>query len=435
MEAVRHSILAGKVQLFKRARSQYWQADTYVGGQRFKVSTKEDSLARAKSFAEDWYMGLRGQSHAGILKPREISFEKVAKQFLLEYEAITEGQRSEKWVQGYEIRLRLHLIPFFGKFGISEVTSGKVQEYRVLRAGQAGRQPKALGDLVGDASIKDATKAKPKPPSRSTIHDEIVALRQVLKTAVRHGWLQSLPDLSPPYKTQGKIVHRAWFSPAEYKHLYSATRQHINDIDIRYKWNAEQLHDFVLFMGNTGLRPDEANNLQHRDVTIVKDRATGEHILEIEVRGKRGIGFCKSMPSAVPVYERLKSRPKPAPKKRLRKGEEPDAPTLPSASDLIFPGSNLKLFNQVLEKSGLKFDRDGQARTAYSLRHTYICLRLMAGADIYQIAKNCRTSVEMIEKFYAAHIKNTLDAGAINVKPQRDIGFHEEVTDNRDDEI
>jgi type I restriction enzyme, R subunit len=31
----------------------------------------------------------------------------------------------------------------------------------------------------------------------------------------------------------------------------------------------------------------------------------------------------------------------------------------------------------------------GQPRTAYSLRHTYICLRLMEGADIYQIAKNC----------------------------------------------
>jgi hypothetical protein len=62
-----------------------------------------------------------------------------------------------------------------------------------------------------------------------------------------------------------------------------------------------------------------------------------------------------------------------------------------------------------------KFDRDGNRRTAYSLRHTYICMRLMEGADIYQIAKNCRTSVEMIEKFYAALIKNTLDAAAINV--------------------
>jgi hypothetical protein len=43
-------------------------------------------------------------------------------------------------------------------------------------------------------------------------------------------------------------------------------------------------------------------------------------------------------------------------------------------------------------------------------------MRLMEGADIYQIAKNCRTSVEMIERFYAAHIKNTLDASAINVR-------------------
>jgi hypothetical protein len=40
----------------------------------------------------------------------------------------------------------------------------------------------------------------------------------------------------------------------------------------------------------------------------------------------------------------------------------------------------------------------------------------MEGADIYQIAKNCRASVEMIETFYASHIKNTLDAAAINVR-------------------
>ena len=36
-------------------------------------------------------------------------------------------------------------------------------------------------------------------------------------------------------------------------------------------------------------------------------------------------------------------------------------------------------------------------------------MRLMEGADIYQIAKNCRTSVEMIEKYYASHIKTSLD--------------------------
>jgi hypothetical protein len=40
----------------------------------------------------------------------------------------------------------------------------------------------------------------------------------------------------------------------------------------------------------------------------------------------------------------------------------------------------------------------------------------MEGADIYQVAKNCRTGVEMIETFYASHIKNTLDAAPINVR-------------------
>ena len=54
-----------------------------------------------------------------------------------------------------------------------------------------------------------------------------------------------------------------------------------------------------------------------------------------------------------------------------------------------------------------------------SLRHTCICLRLLEGADIYQIAKNCRTSVEMIEKYYAAHLKTRLDASAINIMSAR----------------
>jgi hypothetical protein len=77
------------------------------------------------------------------------------------------------------------------------------------------------------------------------------------------------------------------------------------------------------------------------------------------------------------------------------------------------------LFNTILGEQGLKFDREGRPRTAYSLRHTYICPRLMEGADIYQIAKNCRTSVEMIEKYYASHIKTSFDAAAINIRRPR----------------
>jgi integrase len=318
-------------------------------------------------------------------------------------------------------------LPFFGELGVSEITPGKVQEYRVHRA---------TTPPVGSRRRTKATGGEPppyKPPARSTLHDEIVTLRLVLKTAIRHGWLSHLPDLSPPYRTQGKVVHRPWFSPAEYKQLYETTRAYAKaPSKEQYRWNAEQVHDYVLFMANTGLRPDEAKNLQHRDVTIVKDESSGETILEIEVRGKRGVGYCKSTPSAVLPYQRLLNRPAYVPQGRKPRSKKamdaavaavaanpPAPPRLPQPTDHVFPGNHIKLFNGVLARAKLKRDRDGNARTAYSLRHTYICLRLMEGADIYQIAKNCRTSVEMIERFYAAHLKHTLDAAAINVRKPR----------------
>ena len=43
----------------------------------------------------------------------------------------------------------------------------------------------------------------------------------------------------------------------------------------------------------------------------------------------------------------------------------------------------------------------------------------MEGVDIHQIAKNCRTSVEMIEKYSAVHIRTALDGAAINVRRER----------------
>jgi hypothetical protein len=63
----------------------------------------------------------------------------------------------------------------------------------------------------------------------------------------------------------------------------------------------------------------------------------------------------------------------------------------------------------VKRKKAAAFYADIAVKKAEDLRHT-LCLLLMEGADIYEIAKNCRTSVEMIEKYYAAHLKTNLDA-------------------------
>jgi hypothetical protein len=41
------------------------------------------------------------------------------------------------------------------------------------------------------------------------------------------------------------------------------------------------------------------------------------------------------------------------------------------------------------------------------------------GRTSYQIAKYCHTSVELSEKYYASHLKNTLDEAAVNVRKSK----------------
>ncbi|MCE7886410.1 MAG: site-specific integrase [Alphaproteobacteria bacterium PRO2] len=410
MSTETHSFMDGKVHVYKRDKSRFWQCSTYMDGRNYRVSTKEESLTLAKEFAREWYMAVyvdskrRGQGTRTSLLLKKFeheeqppvtvssttkakkytgpSFLEIGEKFITEYSIITEGQRNKKYAEGHELRFRVHLLPFFNDIPLNKINAGLVQEYRVHRT----KNPH-----------------KGKVPSRSTLHSETVTLRLILKTAHRYGWIEAVPDIAPPYKASGKISHRAWFSPEEYKMLYEATRERAkNPRKERWRGVSEDLHDYVLFMANTGLRPDEAKRLEYRDVAIVTDEDTGERLLEIEVRGKRGVGYCKSMPGAIHPFQRMQKRHSGKP------------------TDKVFGKTPRELLNNVLEELNLKYDRDGNVRTAYSLRHTYICLRLMEGADIYQVAKNCRTSVEMIEKFYAIHLKNTLDASAINVrKPKK----------------
>ncbi|MFZ5734407.1 MAG: tyrosine-type recombinase/integrase [Pseudomonadota bacterium] len=382
-----HTFMDGRLHLYKRdGESRYWQCSAYIQGKNWRASTKLESFDQAKDFAEDWYLRLRGKKANGELRVGK-TFKDAADRFLLEYPIITAGERNQSYSDGKGRTVRVHLMPFFGDKLIHEITSGVIQDYRLQRLQNTERTGKA--------------------PARSTLHQEIVCLRQILKCAHRQGWIQFVPDMSSPYKSSGKITHRAWFSPEEYNLLVDATRRRaLHPLNNRHRQSCEQLHDFVLIMANTGLRPDEAFRLEYRDVAVSKDDSTREKILEIEVRGKRGVGWCKSMPGAVMPFERMMKR------------------NQPQRTDRLFPSKHhhRELLNTILGELEMKRDRDGNVRTAYSLRHTYICFRLMEGADIYQIAKNCRTSVEMIEKYYAAHIKNMLDTAAINVrrkKPRR----------------
>ena len=397
-----HKILGDEVSLFQRSDSTKWHCGTWIKGRQYRKSTKQDSLAAAKDVAKDWYMELLNKDRFGELSTGK-TFAQAAKLFQSEYEALTAGRRSPKWVEGHKARLRIHILPFMGHMFLNEIKKGIGQDYRVHRMTKPADWPQEEDDDY-----------KPwKAPAQKTLHNEIVTMNMTFTTAEEHGWIDAVPNLKNRYSKETKISHRPWFTPKEYKKFYEATRANAaNPKQEQHRWYAEQLHDYVLFMANTGLRPDESLHLQFQDIEIVHDDLTDEIILEIEVRGKRGVGYCKSMPGAVRPFERLRDRMK-------HKKSKDDRDEYPQPTDILFPSLYKKMLNRILEDENLKFDREGKARTAYSLRHSYICFRLLEGADIYQVAKNCRTSVEMIEKHYAAHLKDMIDTSLVNVRKEK----------------
>ena len=226
MGSEKHTILGGKVHVYRRANSPKWQCSTFLNGKNHRVSTKEASLSLAKEFAEDLYLTLRGKLSRGELK-NERTFAQAADQFLKEFEADTIGQRNSKTLKNHQNHVRLHLNPFFGQMGLSEISTTKIQDFRLARMQSTYRG---------------------KHPAAASIQKEIVTLRMALKAAVRHGWLSHLPDMSAPYRSSTKVSHRAWFSPEEYKQLYTVTRANIKSMDNgKHRYLAEQLHDKVLF--------------------------------------------------------------------------------------------------------------------------------------------------------------------------------------------
>jgi len=64
--------------------------------------------------------------------------------------------------EGQHSRTTIHLVPFFGPLGLSEITAGKIQEYRIHR-------------------YQEAAATRGKPPAHNTMHQEMVTLRQTLK--------------------------------------------------------------------------------------------------------------------------------------------------------------------------------------------------------------------------------------------------------------
>ena len=129
---ITHDLIGGKLHVYRRENSRFWQCSSFLAGRNHRATTKTDNLERAKALAEEWYFYLQLKHRTGELRGGK-SFKAAADQFLREYEALTAGERNPRYVKRHGDRLRVHLLPFFGDKSVSDITPGLVQEYRIHR--------------------------------------------------------------------------------------------------------------------------------------------------------------------------------------------------------------------------------------------------------------------------------------------------------------
>ena len=51
-----HTIMDGKVHVYRRERSRFWQCAVFLSGRNYRQTTRQDNVAMAIKFAREWYL-------------------------------------------------------------------------------------------------------------------------------------------------------------------------------------------------------------------------------------------------------------------------------------------------------------------------------------------------------------------------------------------
>jgi Phage integrase family len=399
------NVLQGKIislrrglAIYKVKASPYYRVRVWIPSQKKRVvkTTKTADRAEAISIAEEFLSTLGTR---GILNevPQSRTFETFANKLLLNEKA--RGERGE-------ISRRLWTVTKFylnhkhwgvlRRFAKTDITTIQTEHYHQYL------------DWVQeqDASLKPAT-----------LNHIASVFAKVMKLARQEGIIDFVPA-TPRIKRLDNPRPFFRFSPLvdkehdEYKKLLDTAKAMADEkLRVRDTIVTDELYDFILFMTHSFLRPTESEiyALTHRDIAVANDPKR----LIITIRkGKTGHRIVNTMPAAVSVYGRMKSR---------NKGF--------SIDDFIFlprykNRSTAKQimqrqFNALLQRCQLKEDRySNSVHTVYSLRHTAICMRIILSqgkVNIFNLAKNAGTSVDQIERFYARNLPLSRDM-AINLQ-------------------
>jgi integrase len=350
---------------------------------RYKtISLKTSDLneARDKAFDHDADIRFRVKHEVPIF---EKSFEDVATEYSQYQRAMADiGQITKgRWqvIDGY---IRLHLVPYMGGIQITHIGDDKWRNYPIWR--------KQNGRSMGGTPAKDGT-----------VRQEMMTYRAVMNFAAQKRYIRE--SQVPKGRLISDKARRDEFTPQEYRHLHTFARSWVKTAKSDFnKWYRQMAYNFMLVMANTGMRTMEARNLRWRDVDIRTDRQNRKFVC-INVRGKGKYRELVAASNVSDYLERIKS---------LSKATKPD--------DFVFTTHKGKgstslygsLISDLLEASALLKSSSGSIRSTYCLRHTYATFRLMEGVDVYFLAKQMGTSVQMIEDHYG-HITPTKNAERI----------------------
>jgi integrase len=226
---------------------------------------------------------------------------------------------------------------------------------------------------------------------------------------VVRGLLVKLPEFP---KIRITTKPRGAFTPSEYWKIIRTSRKLTgkspSDIGGSLRKNYRlRTADFAMpkdiawvigFMVHSFIRPSDLKTLKHRHVEVVRNSNTYLRLTLPETK-KHGKPIVTLQP-AVRIYEQIV-------KQRGGKG-------LAKPDDYVF-------FNWVLQRTGLKQGPHGQDRSLYSLRHSAITFRLLygQGIDLLTLARNARTSVEVINNHYASTVSGEQNIALLQSRRSR----------------
>jgi len=405
-----------KLVIFKIPASSYWWVRYYANQRIFKRTTKtevkRDALEAAKRFYDDINLRLHNGSIDAPLdyNPAQVMTFAGAARLLIESEEgkYKRGQLTKISFENMQLRLNKHVLPFFGQVDVNMIN------YKMLDS--------FLQHLSGAGNGL----------SVSTISAYMGLVRKVLIHAARHSFIKYVPEF-PNVGVEDKP--RGWFTVPEYKLITSKAKKLADqtvewrkdaltgesyfcmpgearrgdDKMVRRVYMTRDLADLIVFMVNSYIRPTDVKNMQHGHVHVIDKEYT---YLRLALPPSKGHSYpITTMPWAVRVYERLCGR-------RLKEqGSEaalpaneyvfmPDAPSREDAMKKL-----QRQFEVVLDMTGLRYSNTGEIRSLYSLRHSSIMFRLLYGRaiDTLTLARNARTSPEMIDRFYAAPLQGEMN--------------------------